>query len=120
MSNLEAMLLGVVQGLTEFLPISPSGHLIVVHEGLPSGVAGPMVVGTLAAAISGHAAIVFLLRLVRTAPPADHRDRPPPGDVLSVGHVELFLMPECRRKGTAGRRVFGPPRGRDLIGLNKP
>ena len=37
-----------------------------VHEGLPSGVAGPMVVGTIAAAISGYLAISFLLRLVRT------------------------------------------------------
>src|SRR6478609_20072 len=30
MSNLEALLLGVVQGVTEFLPISSSGHLIIV------------------------------------------------------------------------------------------
>ncbi len=37
-----------------------------VHEGLPSGVAGPMVVGTVAAAVSGYLAISFLLRLVRT------------------------------------------------------
>ena len=37
-----------------------------VHEGLPSGVGGPMVVGTIAAAVSGYAAIAFLLRLVRT------------------------------------------------------
>jgi undecaprenyl-diphosphatase len=38
-----------------------------VHEGLPSGVAGPMIVGTLAAAVSGYLAIAFLLRLVRTS-----------------------------------------------------
>jgi undecaprenyl-diphosphatase len=37
-----------------------------VSDGLPEGVAGPMVVGTIAAAISGYFAIAFLLRLVRT------------------------------------------------------
>lgn len=37
-----------------------------VKEGLPHGVAGPMIVGTLAAAVSGYLAIAFLLRLVRT------------------------------------------------------
>lgn len=36
-------------------------------EGLPAGVAGPMAVGTLAAAVSGYLAIAFLLILVRTA-----------------------------------------------------
>ena len=30
MSELEALLLGVIQGLTEFLPISSSGHLVLV------------------------------------------------------------------------------------------
>ncbi|HET9593789.1 MAG TPA: undecaprenyl-diphosphate phosphatase, partial [Solirubrobacterales bacterium] len=36
------------------------------HEGLPDGVAGPMIVGTIAAAVSGYWAISFLLRLLRT------------------------------------------------------
>jgi undecaprenyl-diphosphatase len=36
------------------------------NEGLPPGVAGPMVVGTIAAAVSGYLAIAFLLRLLRT------------------------------------------------------
>ena len=38
-----------------------------LHEGLPAGVGEPMVVGTLAAAVSGYFAISFLLRLVRTS-----------------------------------------------------
>ena len=54
------LLIPIVAGATLFKGIG------AVHEGLPPGVAGPMVVGTLAAAISGYAAIVFLLRLVRT------------------------------------------------------
>jgi undecaprenyl-diphosphatase len=54
------LLIPIVAGATLFKGVS------AVHEGLPSGVAGPMVVGTLAAAISGYAAIVWLLRLVRT------------------------------------------------------
>jgi undecaprenyl-diphosphatase len=37
-----------------------------VNDGLPDGVAGPMVVGTIAAAVSGYLAISFLLRLLRT------------------------------------------------------
>lgn len=37
-----------------------------IQEGLPDGVAGPMVIGTIAAAVSGYVAIAFLLRLIRT------------------------------------------------------
>lgn len=37
-----------------------------IQDGLPSGVASPMIVGTIAAAVSGYVAIAFLLRLVRT------------------------------------------------------
>ena len=37
-----------------------------IHEGLPNDVAGPIIVGTASAAISGYIAIAWLLRLVRT------------------------------------------------------
>jgi undecaprenyl-diphosphatase len=37
-----------------------------INEGLPDGVAGPMIVGTIAAAVSGYLAIAWLLRLLRT------------------------------------------------------
>jgi undecaprenyl-diphosphatase len=36
-----------------------------IADGLPGGVAGPMVAGTIAAAVSGYLAIAWLLRLVR-------------------------------------------------------
>jgi undecaprenyl-diphosphatase len=36
-----------------------------VSEGLPEGVAGPMIIGTIASAVSGYAAIAWLLSLVR-------------------------------------------------------
>ena len=40
--------------------------LEVASEGLPDGVVGPMIVGTIAAAVSGYMAIAWLLALLRT------------------------------------------------------
>jgi undecaprenyl-diphosphatase len=54
------LLIPIVAGATIFKAAS------AIHDGLPPGVGGPMIVGTIAAAISGYLAIAFLLRLVRT------------------------------------------------------
>jgi undecaprenyl-diphosphatase len=55
------LLIPIVAGATAFKAAE------AIAEGLPAGVGGPMIVGTIAAAISGYLAIAFLLRLVRTA-----------------------------------------------------
>src|SRR4051794_5624781 len=74
MSNLEALLLGVVQGLTEFLPISSSGHLILVpwlqsytflqdHEAFNKTFDVALHAGTLVAAVAYfRVEVVMLLR----------------------------------------------------------
>lgn len=55
------LLIPAVAGATVFKGAS------AIHDGLPSGVATPMIVGTIAAAVSGYLAIAFLLRLLRTS-----------------------------------------------------
>jgi len=55
------LLIPIVAGATVFEGVA------AIRDGLPGGVGGPMLVGTIASAISGYLAIAFLLRLVRTA-----------------------------------------------------
>jgi len=79
MSELEALLLGVVQGLTEFLPISSSGHLILVpwlqdytflqdHESFNKTFDVALHAGTLVAAVSyfRHEIAAFTAAFLRT------------------------------------------------------
>ena len=67
MSNLEALVLGLVQGLTEFLPISSSGHLRIVPAFLGwqdpgAGFTAVIQLGTMAAVL-----IYFRADLLRIA-----------------------------------------------------
>ena len=59
MSAIEALILGLVQGLTEFLPVSSSGHLVIAKEifGIETG-------GGLAFEIVVHAATVLSVIVV--------------------------------------------------------
>ena len=62
MNILNALLLGIVQGVTEFLPISSSGHLSIVQNLLGLGVEGAddvffdvlLHLGTLAAVFAAY------------------------------------------------------------------
>lgn len=55
MSIIEAIILGLVQGLTEFIPVSSSGHLLLVHDLL--GTDG----GTLAFDVALHVGTLIAL-----------------------------------------------------------
>lgn len=54
MSELEAIILGMIQGLTEFLPVSSSGHLVIGSE-----ILGVQSADNLTFAIAVHAATVL-------------------------------------------------------------
>jgi undecaprenyl-diphosphatase len=68
-----------------------------IQNGLPDDVAGPMIVGTIAAAISGYIAIAWLLRLVRT-----HSYRPFVLYRYFAGATVLLLIATGVRSATFG------------------
>jgi len=68
-----------------------------IHEGLPDGVAGPIIVGTIASAVSGYLAIAWLLLLVRT-----HSYRPFVLYRYFAGAFVLFLIVTGIRSATFG------------------
>ena len=69
MSLLEALWLGIVQGLTEFLPVSSSGHLVMVQSWLGSQPGGDLVFEVAVHGATWFAIVLFyrarLLELAR-------------------------------------------------------
>jgi undecaprenyl-diphosphatase len=68
-----------------------------IHDGLPDDVAGPIIVGTIASAVSGYIAIAWLLRLVRT-----HSYRPFVLYRYFAGTFVLLLIATGVRSATFG------------------
>jgi undecaprenyl-diphosphatase len=68
-----------------------------INDGLPEDVAGPIIVGTIASAISGYIAIAWLLRLLRT-----HSYRPFVLYRYFAGAVVLLLIATGVRSATFG------------------
>ena len=71
----EGILLGIVQGLTEFLPVSSSGHLVIIQSAIP-GFRQPGVLFDAALHFGTLLAVTFFLRreileILRTLLPAD-------------------------------------------------
>lgn len=62
MSTLSAVILGIVQGLTEFLPVSSSGHLILTHELLDTGLAYGLAYDAILHVATATAVIVYFHR----------------------------------------------------------
>lgn len=91
MNAIEALLLGVVQGVTEFLPVSSSGHLVLFQTMF--GIEGP---GGLGFEVALHLAtlvailLVYRTRVVALASGVLHRDT---ASIRYVGKLAVATLP---------------------------
>lgn len=67
MSGLEAFVLGIIQGITEFLPVSSSGHLVLTSAFAGWGDVQPLWVDIATNTGTLLAVIIYLFRDIRTA-----------------------------------------------------
>ncbi len=91
MSFWQAVALGALQGVTEFLPVSSSGHLVLLREVLAVGEVPLLFDVLLHLSTLAATAVVFRARLGR----------------LVVAAVDLLRPPARRRSGSDERRLLG-------------
>jgi len=91
MSFWQAVALGAVQGVTEFLPVSSSGHLVLLREVLAVGEVPLLFDVLLHLSTLAATAVVFRARLGR----------------LVVTAIDLLRPPARRRCGSEERRLLG-------------
>ena len=119
MSAWEAVVLGALQGLTEFLPVSSSGHLVLLREVLAVGEVPLLFDVLLHLSTLAATAVVFRARLGRLIaaavdllrPPARRRHRP--GDRRMV--VLLLLCTAVTGGIGMAFGSFGLPRSPRLV-----
>ena len=83
MTFLEAILLGILQGLTEFLPVSSSGHLVLVQQFL--GLKEPLVFFDVMLHVGTLAAVLVVYR--------DAIGRLVIGGLWALGNTQLWRQP---------------------------
>jgi undecaprenyl-diphosphatase len=93
----EGILLGIIQGLTELLPVSSSGHLVIAQSLLP-GFHQPGVLFDVMLHLGTLSAVIFFLRkeitnILKALLPPWRRHRPLP----LFEHMNDSMIPENRR-----------------------
>jgi undecaprenyl-diphosphatase len=82
----EGIIIGVVQGLTEFLPVSSSGHLVVTQAALGLRAPGVFLEVTVHVATLVAVAVVYWRRIAQLLAGAWQRDRG------ALAHIGLLLL----------------------------
>ena len=96
MTTFEALVMGVVQGVTEFLPISSTAHLRIVPALAGWGDAGAaftavLQLGTLVAVVGYF--LPDLIKMLRAAGAVTDRSRPPEPPARMLGYLIVGTPP---------------------------